>query len=382
MASNRATRTESRLHSPSSAVASINALPTAIQWDGRDQDGRMSLNALFSASVEWDAAFSEVRVKAEELTFDDTGVSHDGHVTPMDQESRTRLFNKIGAPGWYLENLRPWIQAIALAAHRDQGDFGDNPTLILRGTDLVTINRGKLLSLENSAVIEAVAEELGTESEGLLSVARIVMDAERMDVELVSPAKGIMVRQGDVVQSGLHIVHHRFGSQATLIEAFIYRLVCSNGLTRRECVGDRQPRTRKLRLNLPNNREKQMNQIRRLTRQTWNGLQAQLDALKATSERSADVRQLLIRWLQRARISENTMLPRLLAAWEEEGGENTHYGAVNALSRVATHNHDLSRRQRRMLASLAGVLAFADVHLCPRCLSVLGGSAAQGGHAD
>jgi hypothetical protein len=329
-----------------------------------------TLSELVTQSAVWDAEFSEIPVNAEELNFDDAGVWYGRQLIPMDQASRTLLFNKIGAPGWYFEKHSPWLQATALAAHRDMGDFGVKPTLVLRGPNLVTISRGELLSLPNSAVIRAVEEELGIEGEGL-SVARIVNDAELVDVELVSPTKATMVRQGDVVQSGLHIVHHRFGSQATLIEAFIFRLVCSNGMTRRECFGDRQIRTRKLPMNFPNNRELQVNQIRRVTRLTWNGLQAQLDAVRATSERAADVEQLLSRWLQRARISMTTMRDRLMAAWHDEGAENTHYGAVNALTRVATHHHDLSERQRRLLASLAGLLAFSEVHICPRCLSVL-----------
>jgi hypothetical protein len=66
------------------------------------------------------------------------------------------------------------------------------------------------------------------------------------------------------------------------------------------------------------------------------------------------------------------MMPRLLAAWRVEGSETTHYGAVNALTRVGTHDQELSDRQRRVLASLGGLLAFSNVHICPRCFSVLG----------
>jgi hypothetical protein len=337
-----------------------------------------TLSELVTQSAAWDAEFSEIPVNAEELNFDDGAVRYDGQLMSMDQACRTLLFNKIHAPGTYFEKHSPSLQATALAAHRDMGDFGAKPTLVLRGSKLVTISRGELLSLPNSAVIRAVEEELGIESEGL-SIARIVNDEELVDVELVSPTKATLVRKGDVVQSGLHIVHHRFGSQATLIEAFVYRLVCSNGMTRRECVGDGLQRTRKLPLNFPNNRNLQLGQIRRLTRQTWNGLQAQLDALRATTDRPADVEQLLSRWLQRARISMTAMRDRLMAAWREEGAENTHYGAVNALTRVATHHHDLSQRQRRVFASLAGLLAFSEVHICPRCLSVLAGTAA---HSD
>jgi len=344
-------------------------------------ENTMDINGLVTLSERLDAECTEIPLNADQLKFDPAGIVHNGQLIRMDQASRQRLFTKVGAPARYFEKHSPAFRAAALAEHASRGDFGHKPTLVVQDGSLVTIAAGELLDLPNAAVIRSVVDGVGTESEGLV-VARISHDAERLDAELVSPAKGIAVRVGDIVHSGIHIVHHRFGAQATLIEAFIYRLVCRNGMTRRECVGDRQPRTRKLPVDFPNNAELQMNQIRRLTRQTWNGLQAQLDALRATSERAADVEKLLSRWLQRAKISVDRMMPRLRAAWQEEGGENTYYGAVNALTRVATHHRDLSERQRRMLASLAGLLAFAEVHLCERCFSVLAGAVEDNNHVD
>ena len=121
-----------------------------------------------------------------------------------------------------------------------------------------------------------------------------------------------------------------------------------------------------------------MEQIRRLIRAAWDGLQPILAELQATRERKADVESLLTGWLQRARISTNEMLPRLREAWQQDGGENTQYGAINALTRVATHGERLTARQRRVLSSLAGLLAFSNVHICPRCFTVLSQSTTRG----
>jgi hypothetical protein len=332
-----------------------------------------TLRELLSEAAGWDAALSAVPVKPCDLHFEAEGIRHSGEFLQVDQSSRSRLFEKVGAPISYWEHHTPRFQAAALSEHVTRGDFGTAPMLVLRAGEFVTIARGELFALPNHDVFRAVEEAVGTEGEGL-SVARIGLNDECVDVDLISPSRAITVRRGDIVQSGLHIVHHRFGDQATLIEAFIYRLVCSNGMTRRECVNGGPARTRKLRVGFPNNRELQMNQVRRLTRQTWNTLGTQLNALRSTSERPAHVEELLTQWLQRARMSARTMMARLLAAWREEGSEDTYYGAVNALTRVATHHLDLSNRQRRMLASLAGLLAFSEVHICPRCFSVLGGS--------
>jgi hypothetical protein len=59
------------------------------------------------------------------------------------------------------------------------------------------------------------------------------------------------------------------------------------------------------------------------------------------------------------------------AAWKTEGGESTAYGFLNALTRVATHEIELSVPQRRRLDLLAGIFAGQDVHLCPACFSVM-----------
>jgi hypothetical protein len=339
-------------------------------------DTPLTLSGLVNESEGWDSEFSEVPTTDDRLEFLPNGVMHKGQLIPIDQLCRRRLLDKFNAPWRYFEKHSPRFQAAALAEHATRGDFGRKPTLVLRGGELVTIVRGDLFTLPNADVIRAVGEALGDEGEEL-SATRIGGDSENLDLELVSPSKAVEVRPGDIVQSGLHVVHHRFGNHATVIEAFIYRLICSNGMTRRECVGEHQSRTRKLPVGFPNNRELQMKQVRRLTQQSWNGLQAQLDAFQATSNRPARVEELLTRWLQRARISAQAMLPRLLAAWRQEGEENTHYGAVNALTRVATHDPELSERQRRVLASLAGLLAFSQVHICDRCFSVLARSTAD-----
>jgi hypothetical protein len=333
----------------------------------------MTIPTLIAESEGWDAEVSEITLNADQLHFNVDGIpQHNGELIRMDQSSRTRLFDKLGAPAGYLEKHSPQFQVTALTEDiaRREHCFGSKPTLVVRNGELVTIARGDLFALPNADVLRAVGQSLGNDAETLV-VARIERDAEELDIELISPAKEIAVRPGDIVRSGLHIGHERFGTQATLIEAFIYRLVCSNGMTRRECVRDGIKRTRKLPVDFPNNRELQMDQIRQLTRQNWNGLQGQLEALRASSERPAHVEELLIRWLQRGRLFSESILQRLLSVWRSEGSENTQYGAVNALTAVATHDRSLSERHRQALASLAGLLAFSEVHICERCFSVL-----------
>lgn len=333
---------------------------------------RQLLTDLVGTSRAWDAALSEMSVSPSEIAFNPDGVSISGRQLPMNHKAWQSLLTRAGAPASYFEKMSPTLRAAALQEHLEDGAFGSEPRLVFRDGELATIARGELIDLGFSDVLGATIEACEKRDDRLL-VAKVRHDDERLELELISSSAAINVRRGDVVKAGIEIVHERYGVAATQIQAFIFRLVCSNGMTRRECVSNNGiARTRRPPAKLASARELQLDQIRRLVGQTLEGLEPQMQELRRTSERPADVQELLLRWLQRARIAPRTMMPRLLEAWQLEGSEATHYGAVNALTRVATHDRQLSRRQRRALASLGGLLAFSNVHICPRCFSVLG----------
>jgi hypothetical protein len=336
-------------------------------------EDRSSFEELVTGCQQVDRQYSEVTLDCSQLIVNAEGLLYPGGDLRLDQCARGRIFEKVGAPPWYWQKHTPTFQAYAITEHLTRGDVGHRPKLIVRNGRFVAIASGKLISLGFGEVLSSIREALGREAEQLI-VTKIEHMEDRLEVELVSTSKAISVRAGDIVQAGLHIVHAPYGNDATVIATFNHRLVCSNGAIRRECIArDGIVRTRKMPTDHPQGRELQLDQVRRLTQQVWKGLQPQLEALRATSQRRANVGELLNNWLLRARISRRGMMPRLLAAWELEGSENTHYGAVNALTRVATHDPHLSRRQRRTLSMLGGMLAFSQVHLCPKCYSMLTG---------
>jgi hypothetical protein len=187
-------------------------------------------------AVNWDAQFSEMDLgplNSFELTKD--RLNFDKNSVPMNQDARDRLFEKVGAPSADPKKRSTDVQILALRDHFQQGDFGPEPKLVLRDGELFTIRRDNLIELAHADVLNGVAESLG-QSVDTLNVSRIGYADGRLELDLVSPAKAIEVRQGDVVTAGLHIDHSRYGDQATQIQGFVYRLVCENGMTRRECV--------------------------------------------------------------------------------------------------------------------------------------------------
>ncbi len=338
------------------------------------EQNTLTLTSLITTTRDWDASLSDISVHPGELRIREDGISFAGIPLPLTDKVWDRALDQAGAPASYLAKRSPQLRAAALAEHVDAGDFSAEPRLVFKHGELLTITSGGLIDLTYGEVLGAAADELGPEAESLL-LTKIERDDQRLEVELVSPSIAVDVRVGDVVRGGIHIVHERYGEHATLIESFVYRLVCRNGMTRRECPSQGGiARTRKLSTEHPNGRELQIEQIHKLVRQMMDGLRSQLQELRATSERPSNVPELLLRWLQRARISPRRLMPRLLSAWQAEGAEDTHYGAVNAVTRVATHDMELSARQRRVLAALGGLLAFSEVHICPRCFSVLSAS--------
>lgn len=331
----------------------------------------MNLIELSNSAREADAAFEEILAPKTSLKIGESEIRVDGRSLKLTAASRTRVYEAFSAPSAYMTKLSTPTQDVVLDEIVKQGDPEEQLSIAVRGDEVFTIARGGFIRLRTHEVIDAVIESLGENANGL-SLTRIGTQGDTLDLELASARKSIDVERGDTVQAGFHIFHSTFGEPATAITPFTYRLVCKNGMIHRSCPSQSGiGRTRKLSVNHPNGRELQVEQIRRLIRQAWEGLEPILSELQATRERKTDVEGLLTGWLQRARISTAVMMPRLREAWQQDGGENTQYGAINALTRVATHGENLSARQRRVLASLAGLLAFSNVHICPRCFTML-----------
>ena len=247
----------------------------------RDITLKPTLGEVAAQVANLEADFTEQLAHSQDLRVIDGALFCDGERYELDPDIRKRLFIKARAP--LLGGYSVRLQDIALSEHIQRRDFGNDIKLIRRGDRLVTVSRADLIELPCSAVLDAISTELGTDGESL-SVARIARDEERLELDLVSPAKAIDVRVGDIVQGGLHIEHTRYGDDAIKIQAFILRLKCSNGMTRRECVpGADITRTRKLAANHPSARALQLNQVRRLARLNWDSLEPQLIELRATN---------------------------------------------------------------------------------------------------
>ena len=250
----------------------------------------------------------------------------------------------------------------------------DKTSCIVNHDDhFLDLGRTDLFTLDNAAVVQAMCDGIRAEAQALEVKSFLVKDAT-VSFDVVSPRLSEEVRRGDIVQAGLHIEHSQFHGIATQAMAYFLRLVCENGSVQRQCVGENHrstPRTRRLSASRPEAREMQMSQIRTLVANTWSGLGKRLETIRRLRDKKAEAKPILEKFLRQAHLFSHDLMDRLLNAWEQEGSESTAFGVLNALTRVATHSQDLPSWKRQRLARLSGIYANQDVHLCPKCFSIL-----------
>jgi hypothetical protein len=331
----------------------------------------MNLDDCRTTIAQYEERLQRVEVDAEKVRFAGNSVWANDAKLEIDDSCIGRLAKRVSAPSAYLSRLSPTVRASLLQHHLDAGDFGPARVCITyTPPHLINIGSDSLTSLNGTEVINAIVDGVGPESRDL-SVHGFSFSAQGFQLDVLGYHTREEVLPGDVVQGGLRITYAVLGEHAVWVEAFIIRLLCANGMTHRECVSRRPPRTRRLPLTNPNAKQLQSDQLRRLAAGEWEKLKEKLRALHSLSQERIEFEPMLGRWLERARLSQRRLMPLLLDARQHEVNNDTNYAAVNALTRVATHNEQLTIRERRTLARLAGLLAFRRLHFCPRCFSVL-----------
>jgi hypothetical protein len=297
----------------------------------------------------------------------------------LGEEGFRRLCKRLQAPAEYLATFKPDLRARVLQDHLAEGRFAASRVtdktscVVSRDGDFLDLGRSDLFTLDGSAVVQALREGVGDDA-AVLEVQNLHMDDETISLDVVSPRIAEEVRPGDILRAGVHVAHSHLDGYATEVMAYVHRLMCLNGLVQRQCLGKKRgstPRTRRLPAFRTHVREMQMAQVRKLVADAWSGLREKLAAIRRLRDKAVEVQPVLERFLRQAHLFSRGLVGRLLQAWEEEGGEPSAFGALNALTRVATHSAELPLWQRRRLSRLAGVYANQDVHLCPHCFSVL-----------
>ena len=336
----------------------------------------MKFTEAFAKIREEDSKLTEQVVAVDKLTAEADGLYAAGEKLNLSGKGFEQLCDRFrhqpGVPASYLASLPIPMCTHLLRHHLNEGiEGGGTIALYLRGQEVNGIGRPDLVRLPGTDVMDAVLDGMGGR-EDELEVTRLAFRDDSVRFDLVTQRAEREVRPGDFVFAGVSVFHSLTGESATRVEGHLHRLVCTNGAIHRECVGPRRiPRTRRLNANHPKARHQQREQIRRLSADAFEKLNRRLDDLCRLTTERADLEHLGPNWLRRSRLSPDRLMPFLRQAHAEEGGEETAYGIMNAFTRVATHNTELSPSIRDVLARMGGLLAFGHSRLCPKCWSLI-----------
>lgn len=294
---------------------------------------------------------------------------------PEKQPAQRHLCQRLGMPADYVPKLPAAIQAELVNHHvrefysANQMTGPDALVLYARKGEFLGLARSDLLTLSCKTLLEAVRQGVGGADAGtLLTRPAARFDDEVVRIDLINKVNAFEVRAGDILCSGLHIDHSLVGDFATTVQQYVVRMVCNNGLTRRECLGMKKaPRIRRQSKIQDDGQDILFDQVRRITETAWKGLPRVVEAIMQLQDKPFSHDQLRT-FMQYARMNSGGVWREVEAAWQRERElGDTAYRALNALTWAATHAQELSARQRTALSQLGGVFAMMDVHYCDRC---------------
>jgi hypothetical protein len=225
-----------------------------------------------------------------------------------------------------------------------------------------------LLRISPVQLIDVICRSL---PEGLspkqISVGRFSSTPRWLWISCFSPEIVSEPRPHDIINGGIDVVHYLSGDKGTQINCYLRRLVCLNGATAHICGENRQLRARRLH-NGRFDEADMLDQMHRLLTEAWAQLNDKLDAIKGLLGKD----RMPIEFLRQQR-TKFSLNDRVLSAIErairedELGWTDTQYDIFNALSRVATHEQDLTFRQQRTLNHMAGEFSQQTAHRCDTC---------------
>lgn len=362
------------ISNPHNAIRGANS-----EGDTFDRPGRLSVTSAANRIRRFDDSLRVDHVGHNPIRVDDNRISVGSRDYNLDRDGYRRLCQSLGAPRDYLKKLPPKLRSEIVQYHVDQRHHitkmrrADDAGAVVSSDDrFLTLSRSDLQDLTGTEVYSTIVDAIDQPGQ-LLEVYGLSFTDELVTFEIVSRQIVTEVRPGDLICGGLRVAHSRAGMDATSIHSFALRLVCTNGLVHRECTGPRRTaRTRRLPAGSSQAKDRQLEQIHRLALQSWSHTRQLLDSVARLPEETVtDPDHLFERFLRNGRMFSRQLIQRLHEAWTMENSETTAYGILNALTRVATHDSQLSSRQRRSMNALAGIFAQKNTHICPHCFSVI-----------
>ena len=255
--------------------------------DTLDRPGHLSVTSAASRIRCFDDSIRVDHVGRNPIRVDHDRISVGGRDYNLDRDGYRRLCQSLGEPHRdYLKKLPPKLRSEIVQYHVDQRHHitkmrrADDAGAVVSSDDrFLTLSRSDCRTSIGTEVYSTIVDAIDQPGQ-LLEVYGLSFTDELVTFEIVSRQIVTEVRPGDLICGGLRVAHSRVGMDATSIHSFALRLVCTNGLVHRECIGPRRTaRTRRLPASSNQAKDRQLEQIHRLTRQSWSHTRQLLDSV-------------------------------------------------------------------------------------------------------
>jgi hypothetical protein len=231
---------------------------------------------------------------------------------------------------------------------------------------VVSITPANLVYITNNEIISIINQASPPNIISQTLSAKLLLTETEFELTCYTHQLSTEPSVGDTLYGGISIRHSQTGEAPTVILGYIHRLVCTNGMTQRVCLGGKPARTK--RCKAKNSKEPVLEALREQIKHAWAQLEKRLEGIKELTKHKFDVDQ-LPEGLRRKWSINREIAAEIARAFENDELDRTYteYDLVNALSRVATHSRRLAPRYQRHLSLAAGMFAQRHIHQCPMC---------------
>lgn len=152
----------------------------------------------------------------------------DGEPLALRDLAFSQLSTKIGVPAHYIRSLPVRLQVACM----NWGLVHQNSPALLRlaGTEVRAILSDRYAAVDDSLLLEMIAETLDKTGYRDDALVRAVAVGPHTVMRITIPNEGVAVRVNDVMESGIDISNSELGLRSVQVTPVTYRLICTNGM--------------------------------------------------------------------------------------------------------------------------------------------------------
>ena len=309
-----------------------------------------------------------IQVKTNAFSFPSISVDHlQDKEFVLEDHSLNQLCGKLEIGTQYLRKCLPVSQE--LVAHKLNFWINNSKKkeLMLRTYDTAPINEARAICsnrykrIDNDVVANHSLNKLMDLG---LDIKYSHYDRDTLNITAVNPKLEGEVTKGDVVQSGVTITNSEIGSGSLIIQPFIYRLVCTNGMVAPRYLNRFYSRHVGKIVIDPSNDDQYVTIIDKMQKQidlissndvwneSFNGL------VKATKESINSHQIVELAKKQGVTESERAQIFERLNHYVGDTFTTTKYDLANAITNLG-NDEDKSDQRSRFFQELGGLIVFA-----------------------